>query len=110
MDPRVREDDGSPVLNIMKATMILLAILLILLQYRLWFSHDGLPSLIKLHHTVAVQQQDNAVLQERNDVLKAEVKDLKSGLDAMEERARSELGMVKEDETFFQIIEAPNDE
>jgi len=94
----------------MKPIMILLTVLLLLLQYRLWFSHDGLPSLIKLHQTVAVQQQDNAVLQERNDVLAAEVKDLKSGLDAMEERARSELGMVKEDETFFQIVEEPSND
>ena len=94
----------------MKPIMILLTVLLLLLQYRLWFSHDGLPSVLRLHHTVEVQRQDNAVLQERNEVLKAEVKDLKSGLDAMEERARSELGMVKEDETFFQIIEEPNDE
>ena len=58
-----------------------------------------------LHRTVVLQEQDNAVLEERNQVLAAEVQDLKSGLDAIEERARSELGMVKEDETFFQIIE-----
>ncbi len=85
--------------------MILLTVILLLLQYRLWFSHDGLPSVLHLHRSVVLQEQDNAVLEERNQVLAAEVKDLKSGLDAIEERARSELGMIKQDETFFQIIE-----
>lgn len=89
----------------MKATMILLTVLLVLLQYRLWFSHDGLPAVLHLKRDVEIQHQDNAKLAERNQVLTAEVQDLKSGLDAVEERARSELGMVKEGETFFQIIE-----
>jgi len=90
--------------------MILLTVILLLLQYRLWFSHDGLPSVLHLHRSVVVQEQDNAVLEERNQVLAAEVKDLKSGLDAIEERARSELGMIKQDETFFQIIEKQGNE
>jgi len=90
--------------------MILLTVLLILLQYRLWFSHDGLPSVLLLHRSVEVQRQNNEMLAERNQVLSAEVHDLKSGLDALEERARSELGMIKEDETFFQIIEEPTNE
>jgi len=94
----------------MKAIMILLTVLLILLQYRLWFSHDGLPSVLLLHRSVEVQRQNNEMLAERNQVLSAEVHDLKSGLDALEERARSELGMIKEDETFFQIIEEPTNE
>jgi len=94
----------------MKPIMILLTVLLLLLQYRLWFSHDGLPSVLHLHGAVELQRQDNAVLEERNQVLTAEVHDLKSGLDALEERARSELGMIKPGETFFQIIEKPNSE
>ncbi|PHS25882.1 MAG: cell division protein FtsB [Methylophaga sp.] len=89
----------------MKAAMILLVVLLLLLQYRLWFSHDGLPAVLHLKGDVEIQRQDNEMLQERNQVLTAEVHDLKSGLDAVEERARSELGMIKEGETFFQIIE-----
>jgi len=89
----------------MKPVMILLIVLLLLLQYRLWFSHDGLPSVLHLHRSVEVQKQGNAVLEERNQVLAAEVQDLKSGLDALEERARSELGMIKSGETFFQIID-----
>ena len=94
----------------MKAIMILLTVLLILLQYRLWFSHDGLTSVLHLHRSVEVQRQNNEKLAERNQVLSAEVHDLKSGLDALEERARSELGMIKEGETFFQIIEEPSSE
>ena len=90
--------------------MILLAIILVLLQYRLWLSHDGLPSLLRLHQAVEKQRIDNAELKERNQVLAAEVQDLKSGLDALEERARSELGMVKPGETFFQIIDKPDEQ
>lgn len=89
--------------------MIVLAIMLVLLQYRLWISHDGLPSLLRLHHQVEKQRLDNEKLSERNQVLAAEVQDLKSGLDALEERARSELGMIRQGETFFHIIEE-NDE
>lgn len=90
--------------------MILLTVILLLLQYRLWFSHDGLPSVLHLKRSVEIQKQDNAVLEERNQVLAAEVQDLKSGLDALEERARSELGMIKPGETFFQIIDEKDDE
>lgn len=93
-----------------KPVMILLAAILVLLQYRLWLSHDGLPSLLRLHQAVEKQRIDNAELKERNQVLAAEVQDLKSGLDALEERARSELGMVKPGETFFQIIDKPDEQ
>lgn len=93
-----------------KSVMTILAIVLVLLQYRLWLSHDGLPSLLRLHHQVEKQRDDNAILEERNQVLAAEVQDLKSGQDALEERARSELGMIRSDETFFHVIEEPNDE
>lgn len=94
----------------MKPIMIVLTVILLLLQYRLWFSHDGLPSVLHLHRSVELQREENARLEERNQVLAAEVQDLKSGLGAIEERARSELGMIKQGETFFQIIEADDDE
>lgn len=94
----------------MKPVMILLIAILVVLQYRLWLSHDGLPSLLHLHHAVEKQRQDNEKLAERNAVLAAEVADLKSGLDALEERARSELGMVKPGETFFHVIEPETDD
>ncbi|MBD3634145.1 cell division protein FtsB [Methylophaga sp. OBS1] len=93
-----------------KPVMIFLAILLVLLQYRLWLSHDGLPSLLRLHHQVEKQRLDNEKLTERNQVLAAEVQDLKSGLDALEERARSELGMIREGETFFHVIEEQDEQ
>jgi cell division protein FtsB len=93
----------------MKPVVILLTVLLILLQYRLWLSHDGIPSVLRMHRDVEIQRQKNENLQERNKVLAAEVKDLKSGLEALEERARSELGMVKPNETFFHIIEQEHD-
>ncbi|MGR6034394.1 MAG: cell division protein FtsB [Candidatus Nitrosoglobus sp.] len=83
----------------------LLLVLVLLLQYTLWISKDGLKELWRLNQIIEQQRQENRVLVERNQVLSAEVWDLKSGLDALEERARSELGMIKKDETFFQIIE-----
>jgi len=89
----------------MKTLVVILAILIILLQYRLWFGDGGLVEVWNLHHAVEGQKQENAALMERNKALEAEVRDLKQGLDAIEERARSELGMVKKDETFFQAVE-----
>jgi cell division protein FtsB len=94
----------------MKPVMLLLTLLLVLLQYRFWFSHDGLPAMLHIHRAVELQQQENAKLEARNQVLAAEVQDLKSGLEALEERARNELGMIKSNETFFQIIEESHDD
>ena len=84
---------------------ILLSILFIYLQYDLWIGEGSLSAAWKLDKSIELQQRQNARLKDRNNALEAEVKDLKSGLQAIEERARSELGMIKEDETFFQIIE-----
>jgi len=84
---------------------ILLGLLFIILQYDLWIGEGSLSAAWKLNKSIEVQQKQNARLKERNQALDAEVKDLKSGLQAIEERARSELGMIKEDETFFQVIE-----
>ncbi len=84
---------------------ILLTILFILLQYDLWVGEGSITAAWKLEKTIKLQQRQNARIKERNNALDAEVKDLKSGLQAIEERARSELGMIKEDETFFQVIE-----
>jgi cell division protein FtsB len=94
----------------MKAVMILLITVLLLLQYRLWLSHDGLPAVLYQHRQVEIQRQNNTVLEQRNNMLAADVYDLKSGLDALEERARNDLGMIKFGETFFQIIEEPASE
>ncbi|GAB4298786.1 MAG: cell division protein FtsB [Thiohalomonadaceae bacterium] len=85
----------------------ILVILLLVLQYRLWFSDGGLVKMWQLSEALEAQKQENARLLERNRALEAEVIDLKQGLQAIEERARTELGMVKKDETFFQIIDEP---
>jgi cell division protein FtsB len=85
----------------------ILVTLLLVLQYRLWFSDGGLVKMWQLSEALEAQKQENARLTERNRALEAEVIDLKQGLQAIEERARTELGMVKKDETFFQVIDDP---
>lgn len=76
---------------------------LLLLQYRIWFSGDGVREVLRLRTAVSSQQGDNERLSARNRQLAAEVRDLKQGYSALEERARSDLGMVGADETFFQV-------
>ena len=82
--------------------------LLAILQYDLWFGEGSLTSAWKLEQRIKQQSEENERLQLRNDALAAEVSDLKSGLSAIEERARSELGMIKKGETFVQIIDKNN--
>ena len=76
----------------------------LLLQYRLWLSDDGVRELARLSEAVDHQKAENAELEARNDQLVAEVADLKAGMAAIEERARSELGMIGRNETFFQVV------
>ena len=83
----------------------ILLFLLLILQYTLWFGNGGLLRVWQISSMVAEQQEVNARLQERNQALEAEVIDLKEGIVAIEERARSDLGMIKQGETFFQVIE-----
>lgn len=85
--------------------IVILIILLIGLQYRLWFGDPSLPDIWQLDANIELQQKINDDLSQRNSELEAEVQDLKQGQSALEERARSELGMVKEGETFFQLVE-----
>jgi cell division protein FtsB len=84
-----------------------LSLLLILaaLQYRLWVSEDGARAVAGLKVTTKAQAAENAALVRRNDQLVAEVKDLKEGLGALEERARNDLGMIGPNESFFQVVE-----
>ncbi len=79
--------------------------LLVILQYPLWFGSGGVLTLWRLNREIAAQKADNAQLKERNAALEAEVSDLKQGYEAIEERARAELGMVKKGETFYQVID-----
>jgi cell division protein FtsB len=88
------------------ATYVLLAIL-VLLQYPLWFGNGGVFAVWSLNREIAAQEQENARLKDRNQALEADVNDLKQGLAAIEERARTELGMVKKGEVFYQVIETP---
>jgi cell division protein FtsB len=79
--------------------------ILVGLQYPLWLGDGGLLSLWKLDREIDAQKAENSRLRERNLALEAEVRDLKEGTEALEERARSELGMVRRGETFYQMIE-----
>ncbi len=78
-----------------------------LLHYRLWLSRDGVREVLRLRTAVASQQQLNATLAERNRELAGEVRDLKQGYAALEERARSDLGMIAGNETFYQVVPPP---
>ena len=89
----------------MRVVTLILAILLLLLQYPLWLGKGGWLKVWDLNRQVESQQQSNQQTQARNALLDAEVRDLKQGTEAIEERARSELGMIRRDEVFFQIIE-----
>jgi cell division protein FtsB len=82
----------------------ILILLLLGLQYRLWFGEPSLTDVWQVKDDIAEQKRINQDLLERNRRLEAEVQDLKKGLSALEERARSEMGMIGEGETFFQVI------
>ena len=89
----------------MKWIIALLAALLLVLQYRLWLGDGSIPEALHLHQEKAAVADARSQLDERNAALAAEVTDLKAGLGAIEERARSELGMIGKDETFYQFIQ-----
>ena len=90
----------------MKALAGLLAVLIVLVQYPLWLGKGGWLRVWEVDRQLETQVARNERLERRNVALDAEVRDLKQGVDALEERARYELGMVKSDEVFFQIVEA----
>lgn len=85
--------------------LLVLALLLGWLQYKLWLGQGGHGQVVELRAQVSAQQAENLRLQQRNEALAAEVEDLKSGEAAVEERARSELGMVKPGETFYRVVD-----
>lgn len=90
----------------LKAFIAVLAAVTLLLQIRLWVGEGGMSEAWQLRKAVEVQRQENQRLSMRNKALDAEVQDLKQGMNAVEERARSELGMIREGETFYQIIDS----
>ena len=99
--------DGLPVL---RYVALLLLILLLALEVKLWTGEWSMREVWHLRQRVAEQTQENLKLKQRNEALSAEVQDLKNGSEAIEERARSELGLIKPGETFYQVVEpAPGD-
>jgi cell division protein FtsB len=88
-----------------KPLIAILVLLLLALQYRLWVGDGGIRGVWELQEAIDAQRDENGVLSERNRALDAEVRDLKTGLDAVEERARNEVGMIREGETFYRIVE-----
>ena len=89
----------------MKFLIGFLVLLIIILQYQLWYGSGSIEQINKYQQRVDVLKQEVKKKRERNDTLYAEVLDLREAQEAIEERARYELGMIKEDETFFQVIE-----
>ena len=90
----------------MKVFILILSLLLLVMQFKLWFGESSVRDVIELRETVEQQRSKNKEIQQRNLVLEAEVEDLKTGLDAIEARARNELGMIKKDETFIHIVDS----
>jgi cell division protein FtsB len=89
----------------MKLVTLALIALVALLQYPLWLGKGSWLRVWEVDQQLRAQRETNQKLRARNAALDAEVGDLKQGLDAIEERARSELGMIKQDEMFFQILD-----
>ncbi len=88
----------------MKILLAALVLILIGLQYRLWFGDGSLSEVVQLSRELEIQKQRLRELEERNRILEAQVLDLQNGLDAFEEKARNDLGMIKQGETFIQLI------
>ena len=91
----------------MKILAAVLGTLIVLIQYPLWLGKGGWMRVWDVERQVGAQKRTNASLEARNVALEAEVKDLKQGFDAVEERARYELGMLRQDEVFFRVLSEP---
>ena len=89
----------------MRALIVILLILIVVVQYRIWVGEDSLVDVWQLEQAVAAQREENRLLRMRNQQLAAEVRDLKNGLAAVEARAREELGMVRKDETLYRFTD-----
>ena len=88
----------------MRALLAILLLVLVALQLKMWFGEGGYRDVQRLAERVEQQALENEALAQRNRELQAEVEDLRQGLEAIEERARSELGLIKEDEQFYQVV------
>ena len=92
----------------MRAVTLTLFVVLILLQFKLWLGEGGFTEVARLETRVEDQKQQNDKLLQRNAQLQAEVEDLRDRLEAVEERARNELGLIKPDEQFYQVVPPPD--
>jgi cell division protein FtsB len=88
----------------MRSLVILLIILLAVLQYKLWFASGSFVETRHLKKQIAAQKAENAKLEEKNDTLMADTEALKKNSDAIESFARKDLGMIKNDEVFYQVV------
>lgn len=93
----------------MRVFTLVFVILIALLQYPLWLGKGSWLRVWDLNRQITKQAEENATLKARNETLDAEVRDLKHGFTAIEERARSELGMIKQDEVFYQVLQSDLD-
>ena len=91
----------------MRIVTLVLIVVLILLQFKLWLGEGGYTEVKRLETRVEAQRQQNDQLFQRNAELQAEVEDLRERLDAVEERARNELGLIKPGEKFYQVVPPP---
>ncbi len=89
----------------MKTILVILVVLLGLLQYKLWVGDGSLSEVWQLKQKIGAQDSENGLLRQRNRQLEAEVQDLKEGLDAAEEHAREELGMIRRGEVFYLVVD-----
>jgi len=88
-----------------KVLVAILIILFVYLQYKLWVLDGNIKEMWTLEERIEILVEENSELQSRNNALQAEVENLKTGQDVVEEKARRDLGLVGKDETFFQIVE-----
>jgi len=94
----------------MKSLLAILVVAVVLLQLKMWFGEGGYRDVQRLAERVEEQARENEMLAQRNQELQAEVEDLRQGLQAIEERARSELGMIKEGEEFYLVVPKRGDD
>jgi len=93
----------------LRALLVILVVLFGFLQYKLWIAEGRLQNLWQLEQRIGTLRSENKALLQRNNALHAEIQNLKSGQDVIEEKARQELGLIGKDETFFQYIEIENE-
>jgi len=94
---------------VLRYVALILLILLLALEIKLWTGDGGMRDVWRLEQRLDERKKENLKLKLRNEALAAEVQDLKSGKEAIEERARSELGLIKPGEVFYQIVEQPSE-